>query len=361
MAKRHYLLVLPLMAFFGLLPRGARAYGVDVHFNLTFVLCKIGGFSLNEALIIADADQSLDENPSTTAYDGTVSGAIAHVWNPKNSYLWHSLGDNKASVTNRLNELKGIAQSAITSHRGLDKKDIRERNDGESPQQMKELVKFGQYLHYLQDYYAHRVPDYSNLEKTPVDEENWKPYGTRTGHFFDSHLPDLIPWRKNLAKRMAWVCFEEIVAFTKNILGRPPYVSTHQPKYINISHKTTDALVEALISAYIPSASRKPLAQRPTQAEERASAKRGSPPPVEDPWREGDQTNQQYNGVCDMLDKTIAKLEIEIDLNGGEHANPATLLVQIYHVVPRGAIYSMVFNEKGEWMNSDLILKDLLH
>ena len=55
MAKKSCLLIVSLVILLGLMPRGAKAYNEDVHFNLTYVLCRLAGLPLRDALWIADA------------------------------------------------------------------------------------------------------------------------------------------------------------------------------------------------------------------------------------------------------------------------------------------------------------------
>src|ERR1700675_2740533 len=51
-------LVLPLMS----LPIAAKAFDEDLHYNVTFVLALSIGFSWDQALTIASADQAVDQN-----------------------------------------------------------------------------------------------------------------------------------------------------------------------------------------------------------------------------------------------------------------------------------------------------------
>lgn len=102
----------------------------DVHYYLTyFIATQFSCLSKDEARLIADADQSTDENPDTAPWPGfTVTQALSNA-------------DNHAFTqwaTSRLNELRRNALSSNHNYVGM-----------------------GRYLHFLQDTYSHK--GYQNM------------------------------------------------------------------------------------------------------------------------------------------------------------------------------------------------------
>ena len=69
-----------------LTPPAAHCYDSDVHYNLTDVLAQLAGCTPVEAVYIADADQSLDDNHTTTAFDGVDTPAHWYSHGKK----WHA-------------------------------------------------------------------------------------------------------------------------------------------------------------------------------------------------------------------------------------------------------------------------------
>ncbi|HLN99780.1 MAG TPA: RHS repeat-associated core domain-containing protein, partial [Pyrinomonadaceae bacterium] len=98
-------------------------YEIDVHYYLTYYLAlKTGCFTTHEARLIADADQSTDENPDTEPWYG---------WNEKHR---RTNSDNHAFNPGNEGNLSNLRQAAGP------------RN----------YVAIGRYLHYLQDTFSHR-------------------------------------------------------------------------------------------------------------------------------------------------------------------------------------------------------------
>ena len=99
-------------------------YNEDVHYYLTyFIAMKFSCVTKDEARLIADADQSTDENPDTAPWLGwTVAQALSNA-------------DNHAFTNwanSRLNELRQSALSTTHNYVGM-----------------------GRYLHFLQDTFSH--------------------------------------------------------------------------------------------------------------------------------------------------------------------------------------------------------------
>jgi hypothetical protein len=125
------------------------AYEVDTHYHWTFFLALYVGFSWDEAHLIASGDQRMDETDLVAGTPETIRHPLTA--NP-NNFEWHALNRDNSLKDKRLEELK---------QKALDEPDI----------DMK-LVKFGQYLHYLQDMEPHDT------------------YGSFYGHFIPGHKPD---------------------------------------------------------------------------------------------------------------------------------------------------------------------------
>lgn len=107
------------------------AYGKDAHHDMTYSYAKTVGFSGEDANKIASADQAVDTNSET---DGWTEGWIPY-GDKEELKEWHACEDpdDPGYRNRRLNELR---QQAIGPP--------------------KDLVKLGQYLHFLEDYYAHK-------------------------------------------------------------------------------------------------------------------------------------------------------------------------------------------------------------
>lgn len=133
-----------------------RAYEEDVHFFFTYVLMRLVCFSHIEALQIASADQSIDDDFST----GPIVFNIGD-----NNAKWHAFGTPE-EVNKRKQELWDRACKS------------------------KSFVEFGQYLHFQEDTHSH------------VDSEG-KPYGPTVGHAKDFRQPDRVPNNKQRAREMA--------------------------------------------------------------------------------------------------------------------------------------------------------------
>lgn len=135
-------------------------YEHDTHFELTYVLMRLACFSHKEALIIASADQNVDDC-------GETDPGFNSSHNPK----WHALDDSKEAVLKRKAELWARALGS------------------------KDLIQLGQYFHYQEDSWGHRQGHGIG--------EDWKPYGPTFGHAKDLAQPDRVPYDKERANAMA--------------------------------------------------------------------------------------------------------------------------------------------------------------
>lgn len=251
MAKTRCLLIMFLVMLSGLLPCGAWAYGEDVHFNLTYVLCRLAGLEKKDALWIADANQSMDNNSSTTAYE------FKSIFNrgpyDNNGRHFHDLRDeNKVNdtdvpsilglITIRYSDGGRAARDASRDQlRKLLERSQEVTND--ENHRITADIAFGQYLHAEQDYFSHRqfTRDYlvpSNSDDADSSAGNFLPYGPHVGHAHDGdgHSADYVVLRPGLARLMVQDCYRKICQFA----GKP---AENIPASLN-------ALVDALASTY---------------------------------------------------------------------------------------------------------------
>lgn len=162
------------------MPVSGWTYSKDVHFDLTYAMCRINNYSSAEALQVASGDQGMDDNDTV----------VASLDVPQN-YAYHSLANSQGEATQRLNQLW---QRAV---------------------QTRDLVKLGQYLHYAQDYFSHR--DYSKAD--PLSP-GWVPFGPKLGHGMYGHTPDCVPHNVALAEAMAQFSMTKIRQFEELVLNR---------------------------------------------------------------------------------------------------------------------------------------------
>jgi RHS repeat-associated protein len=140
-------------------------YEIDVHYYATHFLAQMTGcFTGNQARLIADGNQSTDENPNTTPGLGEYN---------KNT-LYHALHDGAAQGV-------GAPDLWAASLRGN-----------------ANYVGLGRYLHYLQDTFSHATYNNSNY-----------------GHLFGTHKTDKTATNPEKTLRMAKSTFEAIKNWAK--------------------------------------------------------------------------------------------------------------------------------------------------
>lgn len=164
----------------------AQAYEKDVHFSLTFAVSRMAGFTYTEALEIASANERVDENDTTAA--SMVIAFEKDSFEARKRRNWHALDDSREAVMIRRDELWTRAAGG------------------------KNLVYFGQYLHFLQDTFSHRE----------VKGEEWKPYGWSIGHAMKGHQPDRVPADLKLAEEMTLATLEAASRFRSEVLLLEP-------------------------------------------------------------------------------------------------------------------------------------------
>ena len=146
-------------------------YEEDVHLHLTEFLARNAGFTAQSAHNIAAANQATDTNKQTSPYSGIEARRDFHF-----------------TTVERRNELHDDAFASRSE------------------------VRFGQYLHALQDSYSHQRGE---------RDRDGEPYGPRFGHLFAGHAPDKTANRPELADRMTRDTYNELRAFYQFTTGRP--------------------------------------------------------------------------------------------------------------------------------------------
>jgi RHS repeat-associated protein len=149
---------------------------IDVHYYLTYYLAtKLSCFTADEARLIADADQSTDENEDTAPWPG-----VTHAHRQRNS---EHHGFNPGNEGN-LSHLRALAEIGGMNY-----------------------VAFGQYLHYLQDTYSHRG-----------FENSWYGQFGFNGHdfpFFAGFFVDHTNYNLDSSEEMARATFYNLYEFKK--------------------------------------------------------------------------------------------------------------------------------------------------
>ena len=232
MTKR-FLIIVTLTIFLLSRSRCTLAYGVDVHFNLTYVLCRLAGLPAKDALWIADADQSMDDNDCTTAFSGLLDALNQQV-NPfkrkvwvRNGRDWHAFSneggeetvDPRGIPTTIHYDSPPIARAAIkTRLDALWQRVLHSTHDitkSNSDATIQAEIAMGQFLHFEQDYFSHR-----QLTLDYLNDDKYLPYGPFWGHVADKHVPDYVGARPSLANRMIQDSYTYIRGFTKALYGK---------------------------------------------------------------------------------------------------------------------------------------------
>ncbi|MGC4042389.1 MAG: PLAT/LH2 domain-containing protein [Armatimonas sp.] len=163
----------------------AYAYEEDTHFTMTYVQCRMAGFTDAEALVVASYDQGMDDSSGTVA-NGGVGGIIPNV---AEEHLWHSIPQNGTAA-------EVLARKQVLWNQAISEQD---------PQ--KKLQRLGVFFHYQQDTWAHR--HHENSHPT-----NFSPYSVPFGHAPDGHQPDRPPFDPVCALR----CLEDGIGYAKSFL-----------------------------------------------------------------------------------------------------------------------------------------------
>ncbi|HEV7644978.1 MAG TPA: DUF6765 family protein [Pyrinomonadaceae bacterium] len=194
----------------------ASAYDEDTHFQMTYVLCRSVGFTPQEALVIAAADQGMDDSTHT------IANVLVIIPRPKQQWLWHAFDRGG----------KMRAAGIIARRDELFRQALQETD------QYKKLVRFGVFFHYQQDSWAHRHhgrPDH-------LSPDNYTPFKTPIGHGFFGTVPDGPP----LDPVAAFMCLQDGIVFAGRFLhdglGREPnpFLAGYTPRGGSVDVSWTD-------------------------------------------------------------------------------------------------------------------------
>jgi hypothetical protein len=148
----------------------ALSYEEDTHFQMTYVICRSVGFTADEALIVAAADQGMDDSPNLVANGGPL-GIEPQV---EQEWRWHALDkDGKMKAAGVIARRNQLLQDAL--------KEGNFRN---------KLIRLGIFFHYQQDTWAHR----HHYEPNHLSRDAYTTYNTPFGHAADFHQPDRPPY-----------------------------------------------------------------------------------------------------------------------------------------------------------------------
>jgi hypothetical protein len=205
----------------------AFAYEEDTHFQMTYVICRSVGFTHDEALIVAAADQGMDDSPGLVA-NGGPGGVIPNV---DEEWKWHALDGY------------GYTQGGTMKTAGvLARRDQFFQEALSEPGYYNKLVRLGVFFHYQQDTWGHRH-HYSNAIFPPgtaskdydpnhLSPDNYITYNTPTGHAPDGHAPDRPPFDPVAAVYNLENGIVYARTFLKQALGREPgtFLANYTPQ-----------------------------------------------------------------------------------------------------------------------------------
>jgi hypothetical protein len=215
----------PLIALFAalaLLSPNAFAYGPDVHFNLTYVAARLAGLPVSSALVIADADQSTDDNMSTSAFYSLPHWESHQKQCYQNAINWHAMaGENKVPGTDTvplfdgggstIRFIDGGAAARQAQHTRLAAlwAQVPKKLSGPG-QQIQADIAVGRFLHAEQDSFSHR-----QFTAGYLDPQKYLPYGPRAGHVNDGdgHSADSLGLRPGLAMLMLHDTYAHLRAY----------------------------------------------------------------------------------------------------------------------------------------------------
>ncbi len=183
----------------------AMAFEQDTHFQVTYIICRTAGFTAAESLLIAAADQGMDDSSGTVA-NGGVGGIIPNV---KEEWLWHALdkgGDMRAiGVVQRKDRIFTAAENAPG----------------------KPLYLLGVFFHYQQDTWAHR----HHYDGQFHSYDRYTTYNTPFGHAPAGHQPDRPPFDPGTAIMNIEDGLKYAKRYLTEVLHRAPrgFIANYQP------------------------------------------------------------------------------------------------------------------------------------
>lgn len=180
----------------------ALAYQEDTHFHITYVICRSAGMTEKESLTVAAANQGMDDSKELKAFD--MDEKLLSVINLKlpEQWLWHAIARrgsmNVADIVDRRRELYEQA---------VNERDPRNR-----------LVRFGVFLHFQQDMWAHRLHE----EGSSLSPTEYTPVTTPDGHARWFQQPDRPPYSPVAALMSLEEGMTHAVDFVRRGLNREP-------------------------------------------------------------------------------------------------------------------------------------------
>jgi biotin carboxyl carrier protein len=152
-------LIIVWISFVLVFPETVFAFDKILHSDVVYAAAVANGFSRKDAALIADASQSLDDNPSTTAFDwelifkeaaGQASGTnqLDRLPHMISGQIYHAMGDSKVRAIVEEGHLKRIAQ-ARAEIKSASSDTVREQK------RLRALLYLGEYLHFLADTVVH--------------------------------------------------------------------------------------------------------------------------------------------------------------------------------------------------------------
>ncbi|HEV7645240.1 MAG TPA: hypothetical protein VGO50_14950 [Pyrinomonadaceae bacterium] len=202
----------------------ALAYEEDTHFQMTYVICRSVGFTHDEALIVAAADQGMDDSPGLVA-NGGPGGVIPNV---DEEALWHAL-DGYGYTQGGTMKVSGLLQ----------RRDQFFQAALNEPGYYNKLVRLGVFFHYQQDTWGHRhhykdliVRLSTDYDPNHLSPDNYVTYNTPTGHAPDGHAPDRPPFDPVAAVYNLENGIVYARTFLKQALGREPgtFLANYTPQ-----------------------------------------------------------------------------------------------------------------------------------
>ncbi len=217
MVRSKWILLALAIAAFVLPATPSSAYEEDTHFGMTYMICRSVGFTPDEALLVAAADQGVDDSDGTSPVGPHFYNAVAERY-IANQWMWHAIGRSYRVIFAQRDRMFAISQDVWLSNN-----------------QRERLVLLGVFFHYQQDTWAHRrhYQEAQNTESLiPASRTSYTPYASPFGHFVtldnvvsspsDYHQPDRPPFDPAAALMNLEDGIGYASAFLKNVLHRTP-------------------------------------------------------------------------------------------------------------------------------------------
>jgi hypothetical protein len=193
------------------------AYEEDTHFGLTYVICRSVGFTPEEAILVAAADQGVDDSDGTSPAGPKFYNVIAERY-VANQWMWHAIGRSYRVIFAQRDRMFALAKDVWLSDN-----------------QRERLILLGVFFHYQQDTWAHRrhYERSQNTERLIASSRaSYTPYASPFGHFMtpanvtttpsDFHQPDRPPFDPAAALMDLEDGIAYASTFLKNVLHRTP-------------------------------------------------------------------------------------------------------------------------------------------